>query len=216
MYAHNGPVDQYGGYPYSSTTNSTMNSAVTGSEKIKIKQDANEIVTKEKSSFHNPVTGITETFKAKTKGERASQSRSRSRSNSSERRRRNNMGYQQPMYQPMYQQPMVSSGAPVYNHTPSDLYAQEKGKIRTTENSIRTTEKLSYVDPVTGLEQNTKIKSKVVGDRSRSKSNGKSKTTYNHKVEDTVNGPRTVIKEKHREGGVMANIKNKINNLMGR
>jgi hypothetical protein len=59
------------------------NGPVTGTEKVTIKSTPDGIVTKEKSSYHNPNTGISETFKTKTKAER-----SRSRSNSSERRRR--------------------------------------------------------------------------------------------------------------------------------
>ena len=59
---------------------------VTGSEKVKIVSDANGTVRTEKMSYHNPITGVSETYKNKTKAER---SRSRSRSNSSERRRRN-------------------------------------------------------------------------------------------------------------------------------
>lgn len=201
LYMNNNNIpDAYGCYPANPVYPTTSN-PVTGTEKLVIKQDANGFTTKEKSSYHNPVTGVSETYKAKVKGDR---SRSRSRSNSSERNRRNMVGYQygnvpmpnnqMPMnnYVPVNNQvpirtdvPMMNG--PVYNqpanyYNPTDLYAQEKGKIKTTENMVKTSEKLNYVDPVTGAEQSAKIKTKVIGDRSRSKSNGKSKTTYTHKI----------------------------------
>lgn len=98
----------------------------------------------------------------------------------------------------------------------ADLYAREQGKVITTENKTKTVEKVSYVDPITGREENAKITHKVKGDRSRSRSQGKSKHVYDNKVQGTVDGPKTTIKEKHREGGVMDNIKNKIHNLTHR
>lgn len=208
---------------------------VTGSEKVKIVSDANGTVRTEKMSYHNPITGVSETYKNKTKAER---SRSRSRSNSSERRRRNvqyQNGYAQmpvntaPIYnqqmpvtstQPMpinYNQPMPVNNVPIYNqplgtYNQNDLYSHEKGSIKTTDNSYKMTEKKEYVNPITGVEENSKVKHKIVGDRSRSRSHGKSKTTYDH-IND---GQKVVIKEKHREGGVMSNIKNKMKNLVNR
>lgn len=215
---------------------------VTGSEKVKIVSDANGTVRTEKMSYHNPITGVSETYKNKTKAER---SRSRSRSNSSERRRRNvqyQNGYAQmpvnstqPMpinngiYHPQnlvndtygppinYNQQMPVHNAPIYNqplgtYNQNDLYSHEKGSIKTTDNSYKMTEKKEYVNPITGVEENSKVKHKIVGDRSRSRSQGKSKTTYDH-IND---GQKVVIKEKHREGGVMSNIKNKMKNLVNR
>lgn len=51
--------------------------------------------------------------------------------------------------------------------------------IKTTENSIKTKEKLDYVDPVTGKEQKATIKTKV---RGADIAEGKSKKTYDYKV----------------------------------
>lgn len=115
--------------------------------------------------------------------------------------------------QPMYNQttssePMPMSG--VINQ--NDVYSRQQGTVKATDDSYKLKEKVNHVNPVTGYEENGKIKHKIVGDRSRSKSNGKSKTTYDHKVD----GDKVTIKEKHREGGVMPNIKNKINNMMHR
>lgn len=204
-----------------------------------IKRGPDGYETKEKSSFHNPITGVSEKIKSKTKGER--DSRSRSRSNSSERRRRVNGGVAPissgmnttpmynnapvmntaPMMTPvMNSGPMVREPLGTHNpiHNPTDLYAHQKGKVVVKDDKIKTVEKMTYVDPVTGMEENAKIKTKIVGDRSRSRSRsqGKSKTAYDHKVEDTINGPRTVIKEKHREGGLIDNLKNKFHNMTHR
>lgn len=63
--------------------------------------------------------------------------------------------------------------------------------IKTTENSIKTKEKLDYVDPVTGKEQKATIKTKV---RGADIAEGKSKKTYDYKVQDTVEGPKKVVK----------------------
>lgn len=193
--------------------NNNYNGPVTGTEKIKIKSDANGVVTQEKSSYYNPNTGVSESYKIKTKAER---SRSRSRSNSSERRRRDleyRNGYQQmPVNSaPLYSQPMAAynQSMPVYNqsmpgnygpsypgsngiYNPNDAHTHEKTTIKTTDNSYKVQEKLSYVNPVTGLEENAKITHKVRGDRS--KSHGKSKTTYDYKAD----GQEVVVKEKHR------------------
>lgn len=235
----------------------------TGSEKIVIKRGPDGYETKEKSSFHNPITGVSEKIKSKTKGER--DSRSRSRSSSDERRRRVNGGVA-PISSginttPMYNNAPVMSTAPMMTpvmnsgpmmtstsgpmmgpgpivepslhttnmpmmreplgthnpiHNPTDLYAHQKGKVVVRDDKVKTVEKMTYVDPVTGMEENAKIKTKVVGDRSRSRSQGKSKTAYDHKTEDTINGPRTVIKEKHREGGIIDNLKNKFHNMTHR
>lgn len=126
-----------------------------------------------------------------------------------------------PMMTPvMNSGPMVREPLGTHNpiHNPTDLYAHQKGKVVVKDDKIKTVEKMTYVDPVTGMEENAKIKTKIVGDRSRSRSRsqGKSKTAYDHKVEDTINGPRTVIKEKHREGGLIDNLKNKFHNMTHR
>lgn len=217
----------------------------TGSEKIVIKKGPEGYETKEKSSFHNPLTGVSEKVKTKTKGER--DSRSRSRSNSSERRRRLNgvtpvsTGIHTPVYTngpvmapgpvmgpgpmmgpgPIVEPSLYTPNMPIVReplglHNPTDLYAREKGKVVVNDDKVKTVEKMTYVDPVTGMEENAKIKTKVRGDRSRSRSQGKSKTVYDHKTEDTINGPKTVIKEKHREGGIIDNLKNKIHNIAHR
>lgn len=127
--------------------------------------------------------------------------------------------FSQPMPSSQYSQPIYTN-QPVYSNTtsnqgyvPSDLYAREKGKVVERGNKTKTTENLAYVDPITGLEQEARVKTTII-DRSRSKSKGKSKTTYDHKVKDTTDGPEVIIKEKHKEGGVMANIKNKLHNMV--
>jgi hypothetical protein len=247
----------------STTTHYTSGYDVpTGSEKFVYKENPQGYVAKEKSSYNNPITGISEKVKSKSKGKADKSNtmmgnlrdRSRSRSNSSERRRRLNnnmntpvmtqvpqvntynasssyvppmsaynssstttysnqpMNYNQPMgyNQPMsYNQPVSSNigmapssittplsynepliNRPLNLHNPTQLYAEEKGKIKNTATGTKTSEKLTFVDPVTGFEENAKIKTKVKGDRSRSRSQGKSKTAYQHKVEDTLNGPK--------------------------
>lgn len=250
----------------------TDNYQVTGSHKVNIKQTGNEIITKEKTSFVDPVTGASEKKVIKTKAER---SRSRSRSSSDEKRRRNmnmpvagsypanttypvNQGVNYPVNNAQYpintganyggnypmnnapvytdstyqqQQPInpalynnVANNAPMYNagyvNTTNPLegaVAHEKGKLVQRGDMTKQKEELTYINPVTGFEENAKIKTKVRGgDRSRSRSIGKSKTAYDHKTMETADGQKTVIKEKHREGGVMQNIKNKINNIMHR
>lgn len=66
------------------------------------------------------------------------------------------------MNQPVYTQPMVQQ--PVYtqpvqqpilgninnSYEPTDLYARERGKVKATENTVRTDQRLEYVDPITG------------------------------------------------------------------
>jgi hypothetical protein len=113
--------------------------------------------------------------------------------------------------------PIYDNGLGQHNINPMEgAVAHNKGKFVERGNVTKATEKINYVNPVTGLEENATIKTKVRGDRSRSRSTGKSKTTYDYKTKETAEGQKTVIAEKHREGGVMQNIKNKINNIIHR
>lgn len=77
--------DPYGGYPakpvYPTSTDQT-----TGTSKTVITKKAGEVFTQQKSSYHNPVTGVSDKINMESK-------RERSRSTSSERRKRN-MAYQ--------------------------------------------------------------------------------------------------------------------------
>ena len=226
-------VPVYNTHAVNSNYNSSLGAGyATGSQKVVIKQDADGYVSKEKASLHNPMTGISEKVKSKSKGKRDS-------SNSSEKRRSNNVNYVNTVptgsnygynanqnypvnngyaNQAYINTPSVPLQAPIISqplglHNQTELYAREKGKVVQTENKLKTVEKMTYVDPITGMEENAKTTVKVRGDRSRSRSQGKSKTTYDHRVEDTVNGPKKVIKEKHREGGIIDNLKNKFHNM---
>ncbi len=67
-------------------------------------------------------------------------------------------------------------------HDPNKLLAVEKGTIKNTSSGVKTSQKLTYIDPNTGYEENVSIKTKVRGDKNNSGSQGKSKTTYMHKV----------------------------------
>ncbi len=108
------------------------------------------------------------------------------------------------------------------------VVTQEKGYIKNTEDGVKTKEKQVFVDPVTGDKTTQVIKTKIErkNERSSSRSSSssneggqgskKSKHSYNRKVKNTANGPEVVYKEKHRQGGVMENIKNKIHNIVNR
>lgn len=105
--------------------------------------------------------------------------------------------------------------------------AQDKGYVKTCEDGMKCKEKQVFVDPITGDKTTQVIKTKVERRDSRSSSSSssnsgrdggikKTKHSYNRKMKNTPQGTQVVVEEKRREGGVMQNIKNKINNMLHR
>jgi len=68
-----------------------------------------------------------------------------------------------------------------------NLYAYEKGQVRTTNHGIMTREKMEVIDPRTGNQENVSIRTNTRG--SGVDTNGKSMHTYENKVHNTPNGP---------------------------
>lgn len=99
--------------------------------------------------------------------------------------------------------------------------AHNEGYVKTGEDGMKSKEKKVFVDPVTGDKTTQVIKTKVerADSASSSSSSGhegvkKTKHTFSDKTKNTPAGIEHTVKEKHREGGVMQNIKNKIHNAL--
>lgn len=124
----------------------------------------------------------------------------------------------QPHYNPNY--PMNSN----YNQPPTyGTIDQQKGYAKTNKDGdMKIKDTNIQVDPLTGDKVKTVTKTKVERNRSRSSSSSsgrggeakKMKTKYNTEVKNTPLGVETRVQEKHREGGMMQNIKNKINKVI--
>lgn len=87
---------------------------------------------------------------------------------------------------------------------------------------MKTKEKQVFVDPITGDKTTQITKTKVErkdSSSSSSSSNGgrkirKEKHAYKTNVRNTPDGVQTTMVEKHRKGGIVDNLKNKIHNMM--
>jgi hypothetical protein len=104
---------------------------------------------------------------------------------------------------------------------------QQKGYVKTNKDGdMRMKDTNIQVDPLTGDKIKTVTKTKVERANSRSSSSSSSdrgqgegrkmKHKYDAKTRNTPQGIETTVHEKHREGGLMQNIKDKFHNVMHR
>lgn len=91
--------------------------------------------------------------------------------------------------------------------------ARTSGYTKTSGHITKTKEVIKYIDPETGVEQTAVIKTKS---KDKRKFLPKEKQGYDYKVEETPEGPNTLIKETKREGGKLRNLKNKVQNMINR
>lgn len=100
---------------------------------------------------------------------------------------------------------------------------QQKGYEKVNgDGDIKKKDKVVHVDPLTGDKITTVTRTKVERANSRSSSSSgenkvkKSKHQYDNKVKNTSEGVEATVSEKHREGGKLENIKNKIHNMVNK